>query len=333
VAREAAAVRGSCREQRQTSWRRSSSHVIYWLPNTKPGVPMRRLAALLLLTLVARSASGQSEDLLRTAFEGKTVVVKIEMPGAAQGIDIHPGTARPIDLSQNSGRLKRYGIAYHPGDAAQVTKVHISGDHIEFQLGAGGFGTAGDDASTAVSAPVAPKTQHEKDLEASVKSATDPAQKKRMNDEIDRLRSDRQREDARNASRAAEAQAIKEATVMQKRMAGGSRFNLRYDHDVPAAAMTPDAVMAALADYLDFSGAPTATVASAPTNIAPATGGNLKKGMSVDEVDAIMGRPESITQRAEGRLTVSTSTYRSRDRKVTAEFVEGVLIRFTVASL
>jgi len=29
---------------------------------------------------------------------------------------------------------------------------------------------------------------------------------------------------------------------------------------------------------------------------------------------------------------VSTSTYRTRDRDITAEFVEGVLIRFTITS-
>lgn len=294
---------------------------------------MRRLAAFLLLTLVARPVLGQSEDALRAAFEGKTVRVKIEMPGAQQGVDIHPGTPRPIDFPQHTARLKQFGTAYHPGDAALVTKVHISGDHIEFQLGAGGYGTAGENTSTAVIAPVAPKTQREKDLENNIKTVTDPAQKKRMNDELDQLRAARKREDDRNATRAAETQAINEANLMQKRLAGGSRFNIRYDHDVPASAMTPDAVMAALADYVDFSGAP-ATVASVPmtTTAMPATGGDLKKGMSVDDVDAIMGRPESITQRAEGTLTVSTSTYRTKDRKVTAEFVEGVLIRFSVMS-
>jgi hypothetical protein len=289
---------------------------------------MRRLAALLLLTLVARPALGQSEDALRAAFEGKTVRVKIEMPGSNSGVDLHPGTLHPIDFSQHTGRLKNFGTAYHPGDAALVTKVHVTGDHIEFQLGAGGFGTMGDNTSTTVDAPVAPKTPREKDLEKGIKTVADPDQKKRMSDELDKLRTDRQREDARNATRAAEAQAIKEATVMQKRLAGGSRFNLRYERDVPASAMTPDAVMAALADYVDFSGAPVAVVAAAP---APGQG-DLKKGMSVDEVDAILGRPESIAQRAEGTLTVSTSTYRSRDRKVTAEFVEGVMIRFSVVS-
>jgi len=34
----------------------------------------------------------------------------------------------------------------------------------------------------------------------------------------------------------------------------------------------------------------------------------------------------------EGTVAVSTSTYRSRGRRVTAEFVEGVLIRFTITS-
>ena len=292
---------------------------------------MRRLAALLLLTLLARPALGQSEELLRAAFEGKTVRLKIEMPGTSSGIEVRPGTPQPIDFSQQSSRLKKFGTAYRPGDAALVSKVHVNGDHIEFQLGAGGYGTAGDNTNTTVSAPAAPKTQREKDLENSIKTVTDPAQKRRMNDELDKLRADRKRDDDRNASRAAEATAINEANLMQKRLAGGSRFNIKYDHDVPASAMTPDAVMAALASYVDFSPAPAANVASALSPRQTASGG-LKKGMSIDEVDAVMGRPESISSRAEGTLTVSTSTYRTASSKVTAEFVEGVLIRYTVVS-
>ena len=37
-------------------------------------------------------------------------------------------------------------------------------------------------------------------------------------------------------------------------------------------------------------------------------------------------------ERKVGTLTVSTSTYRTRDRRISAEFVEGVLIRFTIKS-
>ncbi len=289
---------------------------------------MRRLAALLLLAAAASPARGQTEDILRAAFEGKTVRVKIEMPGAAQGVDLHPGTPRPMDFSQHTGRLKSFGTAYHPGDAAMVTKVHISGDHIEFQLGAGGYGTSGDNTSTSVNFTAMAKSQREKDLEDQIKATADAQQKRRLNDDLDRLRNDREQQDNRNRTRAAEAQAINEATLRQKRLAGGSRFNIRYDHDVPAAALTPQSVMAALADYVDFSGAPAATM---PVGL-PNRAGELKKGMSVDDVDGIMGRPESITQRNEGSLVVSTSTYRTKDRKVLAEFVEGVLIRYSVVS-
>ena len=54
--------------------------------------------------------------------------------------------------------------------------------------------------------------------------------------------------------------------------------------------------------------------------------------LTVEEGAAVLGRPESISQRREGSLTVSTSAYRTAERRITAEFVEGVLIRFSVTS-
>jgi len=42
--------------------------------------------------------------------------------------------------------------------------------------------------------------------------------------------------------------------------------------------------------------------------------------------------PAAAGQSEEGTLTVSTSLYRTRDRRITAEFVEGVLIRFIISS-
>lgn len=297
-------------------------------PGRRPQVAGRlaagRLATLLLLVFIARPALGQSEDSLRAAFEGRTVRVMIEMPGSDDGVDIYPGAAQPLDLSKHAGRLKAFGAAYRPGDLALVTRVHVKGDHIEFQLGGGGFGTMGDNTSTTVVPRVAAKTQREKDLEQQLKHVSDQDRMKRMRDELDKLRGEREREDARNATRAAEATAINEATLRQKRLDGGSRFNIRYAHDVPASAMTADAVMAALAGYLDFAGGAPAT-APAASGIAA-----LRKGMSQEDVDSLLGRPDSITQRAEGTLQVTTSVYRSGDRKVTAEFVEGVLIRFSV---
>ena len=89
--------------------------------------------------------------------------------------------------------------------------------------------------------------------------------------------------------------------------------------------------MQALAEYVDFAPI-VAERAPEPAPRAESPRGDLRKGLTVDEVDALLGRPDAITKRSEGTLKVSTSTYRSRDRAVTAEFVEGVLIRFTITS-
>jgi hypothetical protein len=149
------------------------------------------------------------------------------------------------------------------------------------------------------------------------------------------LRKRRECENARNQAAAAEAQQMKEANIRQRRLEGGSRFNLRYTNVVPAEALTPEGVMRTLVKYLDFS----SFTADRPDTRDEARGDrpddardDLRKGLTVDEVDAILGRPESNTQRMEGTLSVSTSSYRTPGRRVSAEFVEGVLIRFRITS-
>ncbi len=294
---------------------------------------MRATIILLLLAAAATpsAALAQSEDQLRTFFEGKTVRVKIEMPGTEDGVDVYPGTAHPIDFPKHATRLKRSGTALRRGDEVLVTKVKVKKDLIEFQLGGGGYGTFGDDDSPNVFVPSAPKTEREKNLEKDLEKTTDPTQRRRMSEELDALRRDRQRENARNQAEAAQARQTKEANIRQRRLEGGSRFNLRYNPVVPSEALTPDGVMQALAEYVDFAPI-VAERAPEPAPRAESPRGDLRKGLTVDEVDALLGRPDAITQRSEGTLKVSTSTYRSRDRAVTAEFVEGVLIRFTITS-
>ncbi len=294
---------------------------------------MRATIILLLLAAAATPspALAQSEDQLRTFFEGKTVRVKIEMPGTEDGVDVYPGTAHPIDFPKHATRLKRSGTALRRGDEVLVTKLKVKKDLIEFQLGGGGYGTFGDDDSPNVFVPSAPKTEREKNLEKDLEKTTDPTQRRKMSEELDALRRDRQRENARNQAEAAQARQTKEANIRQRRLEGGSRFNLRYNPVVPSEALTPDGVMQALAEYVDFAPI-VGERAPEPAPRAESSRGDLRKGLTVDEVDALLGRPDAITQRSEGTLKVSTSTYRSRDRAVTAEFVEGVLIRFTITS-
>ena len=205
-----------------------------------------------ILAPFARPASAQSESELRSFFEGKTVVVKLEMPGAQEGVDVHPGAAHPIDFPKHAERLKRFGTAFRNGDEALVTRIKVKGDLIEFQLGGGGFGTFGDDAYSYVGVPLTPKTEREKNLEKDLKRAVAPGQQRRMREELDALRRDRQREDVRNQAEAIQAGQVKEANIRQRRIDGGSRFNIRYNGAVPAEALTPEAVMRALEQYLGF---------------------------------------------------------------------------------
>jgi hypothetical protein len=59
---------------------------------------------------------------------------------------------------------------------------------------------------------------------------------------------------------------------------------------------------------------------------------SLKKGMSWDEVRRALGEPEKTVDRMEGRLKVTTATFTSGDHRIEADFVEGVLIKYSISS-
>lgn len=288
------------------------------------------VGAILGLAVVGR-AEAQSEDILRRFFEGKTVAIKVDMPGSERGVDVYPGTSQPIDFPKLAKRLKEFGTAVRRGDEILITKLKVKKDLIEFQLGGGGFGTMGDDASASVYVPPAGKSEREKNLEKDLGSIKDATARRKAQEELDQLRRDRARADGANKAASAQASQLKQANLRQRRAEGGSRFNLRYDPAVPDEALTPDGVMRALAEYVDFSSMTGGGREEGPQATGDGPGG-LRKGMLVEEVDRLLGRPEGISQKAEGTLRVSMSTYTSRTWRVDAEFVEGVLVRFTVSS-
>lgn len=112
---------------------------------------------LLASTMVFQAVTplaGQTETVLKEYFEGRTVSPKLAMPGTEDGVDVYPGSPRPIDFSRYASRLKEYGTAIRAGEPVTVTKVRLKSKHIEFQLGGGGYGTFGDETSSGV--PVAP---------------------------------------------------------------------------------------------------------------------------------------------------------------------------------
>jgi hypothetical protein len=300
-----------------------------------------RLRVLVLVSLLISplAAHAQSEAALKEYFEGRTVKLKLAMPGAEDGVDVYPGTSKPVDFPRHAARLKRYGTALHAGDQTLVTKLKVKGKLIEFQLDGGGYGTSGDETSSSVSVASAPRTKREQNLEAELKREQDPVRRRAMKEELDDLKARRAREDARNRASVAEAEESKKANIRQRRLEGGSRFNIRYNDGVPATAITPEAIKEALAAYVDFDEpAPAPEVASAlpvagSVPVAkPGPGGLPAKGMLQADVDELLGTPKKTSDRMEGRLKVTTRVYPTTAGQVTAEFVEGVLIRFSMTS-
>lgn len=296
------------------------------------------------LLVGALPLAAQSEPALREYFEGRTVAVKQAMPGTEEGVDIYPGTPKPLDYPKYAGRLKKYGTALRSGESALVTKVKVKSKHIEFQLDGGGYGTMGDEASTNINPALTPKTRREKNLEAEVNRETDPVKKRAMREELDDLKRDREREDARNRSAVAEAEEHRKENVRQRRLESGSRFNIRYQDQLPSNVLTPDGVMSALARYVDFGDLRQQVATSTqgdtvrPTvpwhfpNSPQARPGHPHKGMLLQEADALLGTPVKTAERKEGTLRVQTRDYATPSGRVAAEFVEGVLIRYTITS-
>jgi hypothetical protein len=297
---------------------------------------LRPLLAFLLFAPALLHA--QSEAALKEYFEGRTVKVKIAMPGTEDGVDIYPGTAKPLDYPRHADRLKDNGTALRAGGEALVTKIKVKSKLIEFQLDGGGYGTMGDETSSNVNVSQAPKTKREQNLEAELKRTGDPVRRRQIKEELDDLKNDRERENARNRANVAEAEETRKANIRERRLQGGSRFNIRYQNGVPQDVLTPDGIKAALAAYVEFPGpfAQEPPHEGLPVETGPAprptSNGLPSKGMLATEVDQILGTPERTSDRMEGRLKVTTKVYRSSAGQVTAEFVEGVLIRYSMTS-
>jgi hypothetical protein len=286
---------------------------------------MPRFAAWVIAFATATPLAAQNEATLKAHFEGRTVAVRMDMPATEDGVDVYPAAAPPVDFPRYQSRIKKFGIAIREGERAMVTKVKVKGKLIEFQLGGGGYGTSGDQTNPSVGFTAAPKSERERNLERDVKDVRDPVVKRRMEDELDYLRSQREREDRRNRALVAEATERRRESIQERRLAGGSRFNLRWRDAVPVSALTPEGVEAALDKYVDFGEEP-----DQPEPPPLALG--LRKGLSTDEVESMLGEPVRKNDRMEGTLRVNTRTFERAGERVVAEFVEGVLVRYEVSS-
>jgi hypothetical protein len=303
---------------------------------------MKRSAIAIALWLAVSTLQAQDANSLSQYFEGKQVVVKIDMPGSQQGIDIYPQKPNSLDAKAYGKRIKSFPVALRNGDAVMITTVKVKDKLIEVQLGGGGFGTFGDDTDTSVKFTPAPKSDREKDLENQLANTDDSDQKAQIQRELDYLRRQRERDDQRKKAIAQADADVKKEQVTENRIKGGSRFNLRYDGKVPAN-LTPQDIVAALSPYVSFPPGTTAAETPQPSQAAaapspsaspasPATDPthSLQKGMHQDQVRALLGNPTSAADTDHDGIQVHSETFAQGNSFIHAEFVNGVLIRYSI---
>lgn len=304
---------------------------------------MIRRAVFMLVLFAGVPAFAQNSATLSQFFEGKQVIVKMDMPASQTGIDLYPERSTPIDLSSYSNRLKKFGVSLHNGDQVMITKVKVKDKNIEFQLAGGGYGTFFDEDDSPVFAHSVDKSNREKDLENRLKHENDYYTRQQLKRELDRVRERRNDKDAQNRMFAQEASEAKAARIDAKRVQGGSRFNIWYPGRVPAG-LTAQQVMQQLSLYVSFPansfpGSPSPAVdhdagpnqeeAAAPAQPGPL--GQLRKGLTQEQVIDLLGPSTSTTQSRQNGLEMTSSTFRYNDSMVETSFANGVLVKYSVS--
>lgn len=287
------------------------------------------------------------QSALQTYFVGRQVQLKIDMPGTQQGVDLRMERDDPMDWKSYSNRLKQFGPAIRSGDRSTITTLIVKKNMIEFQLDGGGFGTFWDDSNTTVTPYHVDKSNYEKQLERDIRNETDPARKRDLQRELDRVRYRRDREQAYDNRAAMIASELKSQEVAEKRSRGGSRFNLRWPGNIPANELTPEALMTALDAYVNFSDLqtqkpilqPSAQSSAGPSTSAASTGPasapvtQLKRGMQIGEISSLLGLGRQLSQSvSEEGLKTQIFEYLPDDYRVEVTYVDGVVVRYSISS-
>lgn len=282
--------------------------------------------------LLAAPLGAQDETALRKAFEGKRVVLKIDMPATSEGVDVWPGREIPVEFPTVAARIKASGVAVRTGEEQMITKVALVRDHIEFHLGGGGYGTFADLLSSPYQAPPIPQgeTAEERRIKAEIATTKDPDVRRSLERRLAELQRQRQADNAAAERQAAEMNRAAAAEERERRLAAGSRFNIRFGRAVPAEARTPEAIVAALGEYVDFS--PMGGPGVAPAEPAGPGAGvvALRKGMTVAEVEQLLGPARAVDTDTASGLEIMTRTYHHPEHKVVAKFASGVLVDFAI---
>src|SRR5215510_10310656 len=159
----------------------------------------RSCQIVMLLLLSVPPVYGQGEAQLKAFFEGKTVRVKMDMPGSSDGVDVSPENKPEIEYKEYTKRLGKFGVAVKKGDSIMVTHVKVKGDMIEFHLGGGGLGF--QRSGIPRPRPIE-KSERETGLEIALNQERDPARRREIQQELAYLRREREIQNQRQQERA-----------------------------------------------------------------------------------------------------------------------------------
>ncbi len=306
-----------------------------------------RLVAIGLTTVVlARPAAAQDERRLKQVFEGKRVTALLDLPATSEGVDIFPGSTRPLDFQKYSARIKKNGVAIKEGDKGIITKIRVKDNVLEIQLGGGGYGTFGDLFGSAL-------TNEGADSGAA-------QQLKRSND-----RTERQAAGSRFNLRypngitpddlepEAIVKALAEFATFPPAALGKAGAASPRQDNVPKAepelkeprkGMSGDEVGKLLGaarssakngpvETRSYAGFEVDYVNEVAVDVrkraaGAAAGATIRKGMSPEDVEAIAGKP--IETKTNGQLT--THKYKWQDGTLEADFFNGVLVAYRINS-
>lgn len=276
------------------------------------------------LVLAALPALPQDEASLRKYFEGKPVRARMDLPGTHLGVDVTPlNREAPLDTRSYATRMRQYGRAVGQGESILITSVKVKKDHLEIQLGGGGYGTFWDDKGT-VTSTYANASARERDLERQIAREKDANRRSQLRRELERERDWRRRQEYFDRERVERERERKAIEIAQRRREGGSRFNLRYTEAYFKETIpTPEQVVAALAEYLEFS----------PGMTQPAVSPDgLRRGMPRADVHQKLGRPLRTRKHQQGELEVETDIWESASRVVEVDFIGEIAIGWRTAN-
>ncbi len=310
-------------------------------------MPLKK--ALAFAWIVALPLAAQNEEALRRFFEGRNVRVKLDLPATKDGLDVYWRKDPPANMSSYGQRMRQYGPALRAGDTIPVTMLRVKGKNIEFQLAGGGYGVSGDDTGS-VSVPSVPKSNREIELEKQISKEPNGDYRDRLKRDLARLRDQRETQERRERERARELEARKKQEIAALRLQAGSRINLWFpDGRLKEEIPSPRELMQMLGEWIDFSpingaGAPAlrapvyANDPPPPPAPPPITSGNssgtgrISRGMSIDQVHAIMGAPRTAREGRQGDLPTLTETWERADERIEVLYVGGVVVKYSTSS-